>query len=613
MSAPQDIQSILAALAQQVPIAAPASTAAAPSAPASTVAAAPQQKPAYSAAPSFSGMPGFGPPPSAPAGPAATINSASLSDAIAQAKAFAAQKGVSQDFRSAPPPPPPPPMDQRPDSAHPYSNRSRSRSPVARREPYRENYNNPYRDERREERSYNRNYSGQDLGRPRSGPARRSPNRGGPATDDGSTFEIFEVNANLVGLVIGRSGENLRRIENESGCRVQFLGTSDSGQRECKITGPKPRREEVKAAIEQTIADSGALGIPRIKPRTVAGPGAPAPVGAREGEDHMQIMVPDRTVGLIIGRKGETISDLQERSGCHINIVDETKSVDGLRPVNLIGTPEQTQRAKDMIMQIVDSDSRDANGGAPGAPAGPGMGAPSGPGPMSKKPYGRDNFGGPRESAGPYGGHRGNSSGDTYGIPVPTGPDVITDEMYVPSEAVGMIIGKKGETIREIQANSGCKINITQGAPNGDDSQRSIGLIGTPDAIRQAKGAISDRIDAMRQRQATSGPYMGGSRRDDNDYEARGRGPRDSGYAPRGAGPSSGHAGAYGGASRGQAEQSAGGARPAAGDADPYAQYGGYNNYVALWYQQWMSQAASGQTQGQAPPPGQPSIPNPPQ
>src|SRR3546814_11685294 len=73
----------------------------------------------------------------------------------------------------------------------------------------------------------------------------------------------------------------------------------------------------------------GALNRPQQeKPRDQGRGGSAA---LREGEDHMQIMVPDRTVGLIIGRGGETIRDLQERSGGHINIVGESKSVNGLR------------------------------------------------------------------------------------------------------------------------------------------------------------------------------------------------------------------------------------------------------------------------------------------
>lgn len=117
-------------------------------------------------------------------------------------------------------------------------------------------------------------------------------------------------------------------------------------------------------------------------------------------------MVPDRTVGLIIGRHGETIRDLQERSGCHINIVGESKSVNGLRPVNLIGSGDSAKRAKDLIMEIVDSDIRSQASGAPVSVRLPG-GGPSG--------Y----FGG----AGPSG-------------------EKAVQTMKVPIEAVGMIIGR---------------------------------------------------------------------------------------------------------------------------------------------------------------------------
>ena len=41
-----------------------------------------------------------------------------------------------------------------------------------------------------------------------------------------------------------------------------------------------------------------------------------------------------------------------------------------------------------------------------------------------------------------------------------------------------------------------------------------------------------------------------------------------------------------------------------AGDADPYAAFGGYQNYVALWYQSLQAQGQQGQQQGQAGPPG---------
>jgi far upstream element-binding protein len=66
--------------------------------------------------------------------------------------------------------------------------------------------------------------------------------------------------------------------------------------------------------------------------------------------------VPDKCVGLIIGRGGESINEIQRRSGARVNIVPESQSVNGRRPVNLFGTDETNQRAKELIEVIVQQD-----------------------------------------------------------------------------------------------------------------------------------------------------------------------------------------------------------------------------------------------------------------
>ncbi len=270
-----------------------------------------------------------------------------------------------------------------------------------------------------------------------------------------------------MGLIIGRQGENLRRVEAETGCRVQFVSGPDenSPYRQCKLTGSRASRAKAKAEITRIIDDSGMAA----NARAAAERARDAPVGRgsshqpalRDGEDSMQIMVPDRTVGLIIGRGGETIRDLQERSGCHVNIVGEQKSVNGLRPVNLIGSREAATKAKDLIMEIVESDSKGA-GTKDRAPA--------------QRDSGRDS---------------GFSGG--YGA---EGGDKSSDSILVPSDAVGMIIGKGGETIKEIQASTGCKINVSpKSGPN--ETEREIGLVGTQKAITAAKRAIEDKVEAV--------------------------------------------------------------------------------------------------------------------
>lgn len=290
--------------------------------------------------------------------------------------------------------------------------RSRSRSPVRN---YRDNYN-PYRDERRDdrgrgadgrERSYSPNAAARSAyqpsyATPMSPPARANPNE--------TSSEIITVASSSVGLIIGRGGENLRRVESETGARVQFItGPDNSGpERQCRITGTARQRADAIADIFR-VADESPNRVTAVVPPRADSASREPPV--REGERTIQIMVPDRTVGLIIGRGGETIRDLQERSGCHVNITSESKSVNGLRPVNLIGSRESAEKAKQLILEVVESDTR---AGPP-----PSHAAPP---PVAPMPYD------------PYSGYASASAG-AYDAK-------INDSIIVPSEAVGMIIGK---------------------------------------------------------------------------------------------------------------------------------------------------------------------------
>ncbi|KAL6717394.1 hypothetical protein ACLMJK_005309 [Lecanora helva] len=478
--------------------------------------------------------------------------SVSLADAVAKARGIAAEKGVSYGT---------PTRDMDPRRMYRRS-RSRSRSPPRMHQSFHDNYN-PYRDERRDDA---RRTNAISYGRERTfspdtrGPppvSRFSPPRMG--FDSGTSMgrnggdegvETIPIESNLVGLIIGRQGENLRRVEAETRSRVQFVtGPENSGpMRQCKITGTRQARDNAKNEIFRIIEENpnagGNQGSGRAPPppdRALGGPGVKT-VGAhqpalRVGEDATQIMVPNRTVGLIIGRGGETIRDLQERSGCHVNIVGEEKSINGLRPVNLIGTPQTAGMAKDLIMEIVESDTKSlANSG-------------NGAGALRERQ--------PAVSLGVGDGEK------------------INDQIFVPSEAVGMIIGKGGETIKNMQIDTGCKINVSPAT--GQDYEREIGLIGSRDSIQRAKNAIMEKVHAVQEKNNRS---AGAQRRgDDQQYS-------NTSFSDVNTQP-------YGQPQRGQ---------PSNGAADPYAAYGGYENYIALWYNSYQQNAQQNpQTQG---PPG---------
>ncbi|KIX06329.1 uncharacterized protein Z518_04305 [Rhinocladiella mackenziei CBS 650.93] len=449
--------------------------------------------------------------------------SVSIADAISKARGIAAEKGLSYDPNRLPMS-----SDPRAGSRGYRRSRSPSRSPPrSSRDGFRNSYN-PYRDERRgNDRGHNRDRSFSPRGGLYS-PTRyrddRSPGRDRGAEGDS---EILPLDKGLVGLIIGRSGENLRRVENTTGARVQFMdGPEVAGtQRHCRISGSRSARSAAKAEIFKIIEDNEMAKKGADKSRSQSKSSA---VMTKEG-DSLQMMVPDRTVGLIIGRGGETIRDLQDRSGCHVNIVGENKSVNGMRPVNLIGSASAQQHARDLILEIVESDQKG----------------------ISIKDLHRE-----RE--------------DSH--------NKLNDSIVVPGEAVGMIIGKGGESIREMQNQTGCKINVSPAT--GRDIEREIGLIGSRYAIDAAKRAIMEKVDTVRARTQ--------ARESRDDYADRYPGPPPS-YAP-----------ALSGISPAQPAAPPAAAGAAAGAADPYAAYGGYQNYLQMWYAAMAAQQQQGgQGQGE--------------
>ncbi len=398
-----------------------------------------------------------------------------------------------------------------------------STSPMMSSNYYDQGRNGGYDDSRRRRRSRSRSGS-----RERSpyGYRRRDrersyspPRRGGGSSPDRDTMVIDVA---FVGLIIGRGGETLRRLENDTGARVQFVPDEarTAKFRTCHITGTSSQvraaRRALQFIINENLAAKTAQGKTHGTPSIKTTPS--------EGQISVQINVPDPTVGLVIGKGGDTIKDLQDRSGCHINIVDESQSSGGLRPVNLIGSDAAIKRAQKLIEEIVNSDTN----------------------------------GKPRISV----------TSDVAGSSVQ-----VTEVISVPMDSVGMIIGKGGETVKEMQHNTQCKINVSsQYSPS--DPTRDITLSGSPETIRRAKEAIQEKIEAvnLRKQSMQSPPQNTGSQYNNSTSAATGTNSFDA----------SSLANLYGAAGTGPSSSST----PTNNQADPYAAYGGYQNYVAMW-QQW--------------------------
>ncbi|KAG4304863.1 hypothetical protein PORY_001538 [Pneumocystis oryctolagi] len=169
--------------------------------------------------------------------------------------------------------------------------------------------------------------------------------------------ETVKIETNFVGLIIGRGGESLKHIEQETGARVQFYPerTSTMNQRMATISGTQAQVDTAKKRIFSVIEENKILkslasnmknNIENLTKSTQA-----------NGYSSVQIYIPNKAVGMVIGRGGESIRDLQERSKTYINIAHENETIHGMRPAYIFGTTESIQVAKDMIDEIIKTDS----------------------------------------------------------------------------------------------------------------------------------------------------------------------------------------------------------------------------------------------------------------
>ncbi|ORX88492.1 hypothetical protein K493DRAFT_77807 [Basidiobolus meristosporus CBS 931.73] len=304
-------------------------------------------------------------------------------------------------------------------------------------------------------------YDRADNSRPRYGLGSEERRGGSSYGPSGGTESIeFSIPSSVVGLVIGRGGESLKRIERAQGVKVQFSQDHAPSDPERKVTiiGLPDDVEKAKDMILQTIEES------RANRAAGGGGGYGSRHSAGPGQSTVYINVPNNKVGLVIGKGGETIRMLQERSGARITVTPDSardpSSHD--RPVSVIGDELAIERARALIEEVISGDPYRGRG---------------------------QGFGGPY-GAGGYGGNYENVT------------------IQVPNDTVGLLIGKGGETIKMLQQQSGAKIQIEQVTGGAPGPERNIFISGSPDSVGYAKQLIYER---------TSGNRKGGRHGDKSD------------------------------------------------------------------------------------------------
>jgi len=72
------------------------------------------------------------------------------------------------------------------------------------------------------------------------------------------------------------------------------------------------------------------------------------------------------------------------------------------------------------------------------------------------------------------------------------GPATTTQQMRIPNDLIGCVIGRKGSKIHEIRVSSGAQIKIA--GNEGENQDRLVTITGTPEAVGMAQYLINSRI-----------------------------------------------------------------------------------------------------------------------
>uniref|UniRef100_A0A674DRT2 Insulin-like growth factor 2 mRNA binding protein 1 n=1 Tax=Salmo trutta TaxID=8032 RepID=A0A674DRT2_SALTR len=201
-------------------------------------------------------------------------------------------------------------------------------------------------------------------------------------------------------------------------------------------------------------------------------PGSGMPSKHQHADIPLRLLVPTQYVGAIIGKEGATIRNITKQTQSKLQ---DLTVYNPERTITVKGPIEACCLAETEIMKKVreayDNDMAAMNTHLiPGLNLGAlGLFPPSGS--MPPPP--------PGNSASPYG---------SFGA-----PEQETVHVYIPAQAVGAIIGKKGQHIKQLSRFAGASIKIAP-AEAPDSKMRMVIVTGPPEAQFKAQGRIYGKL-----------------------------------------------------------------------------------------------------------------------
>uniref|UniRef100_A0AAQ4QBR8 K Homology domain-containing protein n=1 Tax=Gasterosteus aculeatus aculeatus TaxID=481459 RepID=A0AAQ4QBR8_GASAC len=263
-----------------------------------------------------------------------------------------------------------------------------------------------------------------------------------------SSTEEFSVPDSMVGLIIGRGGEQINKIQQESGCKVQIAPDSGGLPDRCvSLTGSQDCIENAKRLLDEIVSRGRGTPPSSFHEST----------NGQNGSVH-EMMIPAGKAGLVIGKGGETIKQLQERAGVKMILIQDASQGPNVdKPLRIIGDPYKVQQAEEMVQEILRE---------------------------------RD--------------HGGFTDRNDFGSRMGGGMDhMFPTQIPVPRHSVGVVIGRNGEMIKKIQNDAGVRIQFKQ--DDGTSPEKIAHVSGPPDRCEHAAQIINELLQSIRVREEGQG------------------------------------------------------------------------------------------------------------
>ncbi|KAK3498031.1 uncharacterized protein B0T23DRAFT_427085 [Neurospora hispaniola] len=339
--------------------------------------------------------------------------------------------------------------------------------------------------------------------------------------------------------IIGKGGENVSKIREMSNAK-------------CTVS------DYQKGAVERILTVSGVVDAVAkafgLIIRTLNNEPLAEPSNTHSKTYPLRLLIPHVLIGSIIGKGGARIKEIQEASGARLNASDSCLPLSTERSLVVMGVADAVHIATYYVGSTLLEQLNERFGGPAASAYATRSGGPAAsiPGGLQVVPYvpqpAGGNFGNrdyyqrnrgpdprshhgmpPSQYPAPYGAphpaqpnpavpmHYGAHAAGGYGAAAPhvaphvghagpaphaAGPHgapvagaALTQQIYIPNDMVGAIIGKGGQKINEIRQISGSVIKINE--PQDNSNERLVTITGTEECNRMALYLLYQRLGEL--------------------------------------------------------------------------------------------------------------------